>query len=107
MQSISDGSIGELRAGDDGQRWLPGAKATQDVRLACVHVGNECMELVDMLHNTAGTSAMRMHSPLERMLRDAHGTASHRWISHPLYEDLGSILLGNEPSPELPVVLGA
>ena len=83
-----------------GNDELPGAKATQDVRLACVHAGNECMELVDMLHNTAGTTAMRMHSPLERMLRDAHGTASHRWISHPLYEDLGSILLGNEPSPE-------
>jgi hypothetical protein len=37
---------------------------------------------------------------LERKLRDAHGTASHRWIAHPLYEDLGSILLGNEPSLE-------
>ena len=83
-----------------GNDKLPGAKTTQDVRLACVHAGNKCMKLVDMLHNTAGTSAMRMHSPLERMLRDAHGTASHRWIAHPLYEDLGSILLGNKPSLE-------
>ena len=83
-----------------GNDELPGAKATQDARLACVHAGNECMEVVDMLHNTAGTTAMRMHSPLERKLRDAHGTASHRWIAHPLYEDLGSILLGNEPSAE-------
>jgi alkylation response protein AidB-like acyl-CoA dehydrogenase len=83
-----------------GNDKLPGAKTTQDARLACVHAGNECMELVDLLHNTAGTTAMRMHSPLERKLRDAHGTASHRWISHPLYEDLGSILLGNEPSAE-------
>ncbi len=83
-----------------GNDQLPGAKTTQDARLACVHAGNECLELVDMLHNTAGTTAMRMHSPLERKLRDAHGTASHRWISHPLYEDLGSILLGNEPSAE-------
>lgn len=83
-----------------GNDQLPGAKTTQDARLACVHAGNECMEVVDLLHNTAGTSAMRMHSPLERQLRDAHGTASHRWIAHPLYEDLGSILLGNEPSVE-------
>ncbi len=87
----------ELRGNDQ----LPGAKTTQDARLACVHAGNECMALVDMLHNTAGTTAMRMHSPLERKLRDAHGTASHRWISHPLYEDLGAILLGNEPAMEL------
>ena len=92
MQAMEE----ELTGNDD----LPGAKTTQDARLACVHAGNECMEVVDMLHNTAGTTAMRMHSPLERQLRDAHGTASHRWIAHPLYEDLGSILLGNEPSVE-------
>ena len=90
MQAVED----ELTGNDE----LPGAKTTQDARLACVHAGNECMELVDMLHNTAGTTAMRAYSPLERMLRDAHGTASHRWIAHPLYEELGSILLGNEPS---------
>ncbi|HIE86842.1 MAG TPA: hypothetical protein EYG52_02785 [Pseudomonadales bacterium] len=83
-----------------GNDILPGAQTTQDARLAAIHAGNECMELVDLLHATAGTTAMRMHSPLERKLRDAHGTASHRWIAHPLYEDLGSILLGNEPSLE-------
>lgn len=79
---------------------LPGAKTTQDARLACVHAANECMEVVDSLHNTAGTTGMRMYSPLERKLRDAHGSASHRWVSHPLYQDLGAILLGNEAGPE-------
>jgi len=83
-----------------GNEKLPGAITTQDARLACVHAANECMKVVQLLHNTAGTTAMRMHSPLERQLRDAHGTASHRWVSHPLYEDLGTILLGNEPSAE-------
>lgn len=83
-----------------GNNELPGAKTTQDARLACVHGANECMEVVDLLHNTAGTTGMRMYSPLERKLRDAHGCATHRWVSHPLYEDLGSILLGNEPGPE-------
>ena len=79
---------------------LPGAKTTQDARLACVHAANECMDVVDSLHNTAGTTGMRMYSPLERKLRDAHGSASHRWVSHPLYQDLGAILLGNEPAVE-------
>ena len=83
-----------------GNDELPGAKATQDARLACVHAANECMEVVDLLHNTAGTTGMRMYSPLERKLRDAHGAASHRWVSHPLYGDLGSIYLGIEPSVE-------
>lgn len=79
---------------------MPGSETTIDARLACTHGANVCMQVVDLLHNTAGTSGMRMHSPLERKLRDAHGCATHRWVAHPLYQDLGSIFLGNEPDPE-------
>jgi alkylation response protein AidB-like acyl-CoA dehydrogenase len=86
----------ELWAGAPG----PSGPATRDARLACVHGAYTCMQVVDTLHNLAGTTAMRMHSPLERKLRDAHGCASHRWVSHPLYQDLGAVLLGNEPSEE-------
>jgi len=43
---------------------------------------------------------MRMVSPLERKLRDAHGCATHRWVAHPLYQELGKIFLGVETSPE-------
>jgi hypothetical protein len=59
-----------------------------------------CMEVVDVLHNTAGTSAAYMANPLERKLRDAHGAASHRWVSHSLYQDLGAIILGHNPGAE-------
>jgi alkylation response protein AidB-like acyl-CoA dehydrogenase len=92
MTAVED----ELRAGAP----MPSPATTQNARLACVHVANVCMHVVDCLHNTAGTSGMRMHSPLERKLRDAHGCATHRWVAHPLYEDLGAILLGHEASPE-------
>lgn len=92
MRAVED----ELRAGAP----TPGAKTTQDARLACVHAANVCMRVVDTLHNAAGTSGMRMHSPLERKLRDAHGCATHRWVSHALYQDLGSIFLGHQPSDE-------
>ena len=92
MTAVED----ELHAGAE----LPGAKTTQDTRLACVHAANECMKVVDLLHNSAGTTGMRMFSPLERKLRDAHGAATHRWVAHPLYEDLGKIRLGHEPDPE-------
>jgi alkylation response protein AidB-like acyl-CoA dehydrogenase len=84
----------------------PGAKTTQDARLACVHGANVCMRLVDSLHNTAGTTGMRMNSPLERKLRDSHGCATHRWVSHALYQDLGSILLGHDADPEFAGGLG-
>jgi alkylation response protein AidB-like acyl-CoA dehydrogenase len=85
----------------------PGAKTTQDARLACVHAANVCMKVVDELHNAAGTTGMRMNSALERKLRDSHGCATHRWVSHPLYQELGSILLGNEAPPEFAGGLGA
>ena len=79
---------------------MPGAAVTQNARLACIYAGNACMEVVDTIHNAAGTSASYMANPLERKLRDAHGAATHRWIAHPLYQDLGSILMGNEATPE-------
>jgi alkylation response protein AidB-like acyl-CoA dehydrogenase len=86
----------ELRAGAQA----PGAWTTQNARLACTYAANACMEVVDVLHNTAGTSGMQMASPLERRLRDAHGCATHRWVAHPLFTDLGKILLGHEAPPE-------
>ena len=86
----------ELRAGAEA----PGARTTQNARLACTYGANASMEVVDVLHNAAGTSGMQMASPLERKLRDAHGAATHRWVAHPLYTDLGWILLGHEAGPE-------
>ena len=86
----------ELHTGDP----TPGAMTTQNARLACIYAANACMELVDTIHQTAGTSASYMKNPLERKLRDAHGAASHRWVSHSLYQDLGAILLGHEASIE-------
>ncbi len=98
MQDVED----ELDAGAE----LPSAATTQAARLACVHATNECMKVVDTLHTAAGTSGMRMISPLERKLRDAHGCATHRWVAHPLYQDLGAILLGHEAPPEFAGGLG-
>lgn len=92
MSEVED----ELHAGAE----TPGARTTQNARLACIFGANACMEVVDEIHRTAGTSASYMKNPLERKLRDAHGAASHRWVSHPLYQDLGAILLGHEAGEE-------
>ncbi len=86
----------ELWAGRDA----PSAERTQIARLACTHAANASMQVVDSIHNAAGTSAMRMDSPLERKLRDAHGCATHRWVAHPLYAELGKIFLGHEAPAE-------
>ena len=84
----------------EGGAQAPGARTTQNARLACTYGANACMEVVDVLHNAAGTSGMQMSSPLERRLRDAHGCATHRWVAHPLFTDLGRILLGHDAGPE-------
>ena len=86
----------ELWAGRDA----PSAERTQIARLACTHAANASMQVVDSIHNAAGTSAIRMDSPLERKLRDAHGCATHRWVAHPLYAELGKIFLGHEAPAE-------
>lgn len=86
----------ELRGGLE----FPSAKGTQNARLACTHAANACMHAVDLVHNAAGTTALRMDSPLERRLRDAHGCATHRWVAHPLYGEIGKIYLGIDPSAE-------
>ena len=78
----------------------PGYETTRKARLACTFAANACMQAVDSIHNTAGTTGARMYSPLERKLRDAHGCASHRWVAHPLYETIGKLYLGHEPDLE-------
>jgi alkylation response protein AidB-like acyl-CoA dehydrogenase len=90
----------------------PSPTTTIDARLACIYASQACMEVVDVIHGVCGTSASYMKNPLERKLRDAHGAASHRWVSHSLYETVGGILFGKEPDYEFagtggPVLGGA
>ena len=98
----------ELEAGAEH----PGPETTLNARLACTHAAQVCKDVVDTVHTMGGTSASYMKNPLERMLRDAHGAASHRWVSHALFENMGGILFGQEPDAEFagaggPVLGGA
>lgn len=94
LMEAMDGLEASLAAGDPA----PSLEATKMGRLACTFAAESSMRVVDSLHNSAGTSAGYMDSPLERQLRDAHACASHRWVAHPLYEELGRLFLGHEPS---------
>ena len=86
----------ELHSGAE----MPSQKTTINARLACVYGAQACMEVVDAVHTTCGTSASYVRNPLERKLRDGHGAASHRWVSYPLFETLGGILFGKEADSE-------
>lgn len=67
--------------------------------LACAHAAQSTRHVVELLHNTSGTTGCRMDSPLERKIRDAHQAATHALISYRHYENLGKTWLGHEPPP--------
>ncbi|MXW25602.1 MAG: hypothetical protein F4Z77_04780 [Dehalococcoidia bacterium] len=83
----------------DGGRSAPDWEVTRRSYLSCVHAAQVSRHVVDTIHNTAGTTASRMDSPLERRLRDSHQAASHAAISWRHYRNLGSNYLGNDPPP--------
>jgi alkylation response protein AidB-like acyl-CoA dehydrogenase len=89
MDGITDSLAGEAQE--------PAWEATKIARLACLHAAQSSMHVVDLIHNTSGTTGIRMDSPLERKLRDAHGAASHRWVGPWLYEEIGKTFLGHAP----------
>jgi alkylation response protein AidB-like acyl-CoA dehydrogenase len=93
LNEAMDGVADTLKNGEPQPSW----DSMKIARLACLHAAQSCMHVVDLMHNTAGTSSIRMDSPLERKLRDAHGAASHRWVGPQLYEELGRVFLGHEP----------
>lgn len=92
-----DGVAASLKDGQPEPSW----ESMKIARLACLHAAQSSMHVVDLMHNTAGTSAIRMNNPLERKLRDAHGAASHRWVGPQLYEEIGKVFLGHQPGPGL------
>ncbi len=96
LMETMDDVVAELEAGAP----KPGAETTKLARLACTHAANVAMHVVDSIHNAAGTTGLRMDCPLERKLRDAHGCATHRWVAHPLYAELGKMYLGHPGLPE-------
>jgi alkylation response protein AidB-like acyl-CoA dehydrogenase len=90
-----DGVTDSLAGGAQEPAW----DAIKIARLACTHAAQSCRVIVDSLHNASGTTGIRMNSPLERKLRDAHGAASHRWVGPQLYEEAGKVLMGLPPGP--------
>lgn len=92
MAGITDWLEKQPQPWDQEPPW----ELTRRARLACTHAAQACMHVVEVMHNTGGTSAIRMNNPLERKLRDAHGVASHRWVYAQLYEEIGKAYLGHE-----------
>ena len=59
-------------------------------------------EAVDLVHDAAGTTAIREGSRLERAFRDMYTGTQHAFISEKVYIDCANVLLGlTEHNPGL------
>ena len=84
----------------DGGRSIPEWPLLRLGLLASTHAAQASRHVVDVIHNTAGTTASRMEHPLERKLRDAHQAAAHGGVSWRHYGLMGKTWLGEGPPPQ-------
>lgn len=69
------------------------------LRLATTHVMRECKDVVAVIYEFAGSSAIFAAAPFERRFRDIHTMTQHmqaRWTN---YEIVGQAILGLTPAP--------
>jgi alkylation response protein AidB-like acyl-CoA dehydrogenase len=67
-------------------------------QLAACFGAEACAQAVDLVHEAAGTSAIRIGHGLERHHRDVHVLTQHASKSYSRYEDVGKMLFGLPPS---------
>jgi alkylation response protein AidB-like acyl-CoA dehydrogenase len=73
-----------------------------DMRLAATYATEAAREIVQFAHLSAGTTAIREGSRLERAFRDMYTGTQHAFISEKTYLDVASLMLGlAEDSPGL------
>src|SRR5262245_14763167 len=68
-----------------------------DLLLAGVHATHSAWNVVDLMHRSAGTSAIYTRSRLERHVRDAFTLRHHGFVSESKYETVGQVYLGVPP----------
>ena len=80
-----------------------GAEERARMRSAATYATEVCKEVVDFAHLSAGTTAIRDGSALQRCFRDMHTGTQHTFIGEETYLESAQILLGlrTEASPAL------
>jgi alkylation response protein AidB-like acyl-CoA dehydrogenase len=66
-------------------------------QLAACFGAEACAEAVDLVHEAAGSSAIRIEHGIERHHRDVHVLCQHATKSYSRYEDVGKMLFGLPP----------
>lgn len=81
----------ERRVGE-GQALTPQMRA--DLRIAANYATEASREIVQWAHLSAGTTAIREGSRLERAFRDMYTGTQHAFISENVYTEAGKLMLG-------------
>ena len=90
-----EANLGPLNGGRSTPEWPFVRKGL----LASTHAAQSSRHVVDLIHNTAGTTASRIGHPLERKLRDSHQAAAHGGVSWRHFSALGKTWLGHDAPP--------
>jgi alkylation response protein AidB-like acyl-CoA dehydrogenase len=89
-------AISEAYADAERQRWCSDATRIRCQLAACFGAQSSA-EAVDLVHEAAGTSAIRIEHGIERHHRDVHTLTQHVTHSYARYEDVGRLLFGLPP----------
>jgi alkylation response protein AidB-like acyl-CoA dehydrogenase len=66
------------------------------IQLAASHAIRSSAKVVELVHQAAGTSAIRREQPFERYFRDVHVITQHAFGSASRFESVGKLLFGKE-----------
>ena len=73
---------------------VPALEQHAATRLAAVHATQVAADAVEFAYRAAGTTALRLTSPLQRHLRDVNACTQHYALAASGYETVGRVLLG-------------
>ena len=65
-----------------------------ELRLAATSAARRCIDAVDLCYHAAGSSAVYLTSPLQRVFRDSHVAITHGMVAPRTMEPLGRYLFG-------------
>ena len=65
-------------------------------RLCQVHVTHVAKDVVLQMYDVAGSSAIQLKSPIDRLLRDVMTISAHRIVQTRMYRPSGKMLFGLE-----------
>ena len=71
-------------------------KQKMAIQLAVCQAMSASAEAVDLVHQAAGTTAIRQGQPFERYFRDAHVMTQHAFSSASRFESVGKLMFGVE-----------